>query len=119
MFKVLLISLTIIFIGCSDSLKQTKDFSEEADLSKRENARLLTVKIGTFFGDLHVHTKHSFDAYIFGTTATPDDAYRFARGESIKHPLGFDQQLQEPLDFFAVTDHGFFMGMVPVGLKLI
>ena len=39
MFKVLLISLTIIFIGCSDSLKQTKDFSEEADLSKRENAR--------------------------------------------------------------------------------
>jgi hypothetical protein len=39
MFKFLLISLTIIFIGCSDSLKQTKDFSEEADLSKRENAR--------------------------------------------------------------------------------
>ena len=39
MFKILLISLTIIFIGCSDSLKKTKDFSEGADLSKRENAR--------------------------------------------------------------------------------
>ena len=39
MLKVLLVSITIIFIGCSDSLKQTKDFSEGADLSKRENAR--------------------------------------------------------------------------------
>jgi hypothetical protein len=39
MLKVLIISITIIFIGCSDSLKQTKDFSEGADLSKRENAR--------------------------------------------------------------------------------
>jgi len=114
MLKVLLVSITIILIGCSDSLKQTKDFSEGADLSKRENARpAYSEDRNVFFGDLHVHTKHSFDAYIFGTTATPDDAYRFARGEAIKHPLGFDQQLREPLDFYAVTDHGFFMGMVP------
>ena len=112
MLKVLLISITIIFIGCSDSLKHTKDFSEGADLSKRENARsAYSEDRNVFFGDLHVHTKHSFDAYIFGTTATPDDAYRFARGEAIKHPLGFDQQLREPLDFYAVTDHGFFMGI--------
>ena len=76
MFKVLLISLTIIFIGCSDSLKQTKDFSEEADLSKRENARpAYSEDRDVFFGDLHVHTKHSFDAYIFGTTATPAVSY--------------------------------------------
>ena len=114
MLKVLLISITIIFIGCSDSLKKTKDFSDGADLNKRENARpAYSEDRNVFFGDLHVHTKHSFDAYIFGTTATPDDAYRFARGEAIKHPLGFDQQLREPLDFYAVTDHGFFMGMVP------
>ena len=84
MFKILLIVTTIVFISCSDSLKQTKDFSEEADLSKRENARpAYSEDRNVFFGDLHVHTKHSFDAYIFGTTATPDDAYRFARGESI------------------------------------
>ena len=30
-----------------------------------------------YYGDLHVHTKHSFDAYIFGVTATPNDAYRY------------------------------------------
>ena len=60
-----------------------------------------------YFGDLHVHTKHSFDAYIFGTTATPDDAYEYAKGNAIQHPLGYDMQLREPLDFYAVTDHGF------------
>ena len=65
-----------------------------------------------YFGDLHVHTKHSFDAYIFGTTATPDDAYEYAKGNAIQHPLGYDMQLREPLDFYAVTDHGFLLGSV-------
>ena len=64
------------------------------------------------YGDLHVHTKYSFDAYIFGVTATPYDAYKYAIGEAIKHPLGFDMKLREPLDFYAVTDHGFYMGMI-------
>jgi len=67
-----------------------------------------------YFGDLHVHTMYSFDAYAFGTLATPYDAYRFAKGEAIKHPAGFDMQLREPLDFYGVTDHGFFMGVAPV-----
>ena len=67
-----------------------------------------------YFGDLHVHTKYSFDAYAFGTLASPSDAYRFAKGEAIKHPAGFDLQLREPLDFYGVTDHGFFMGVSPV-----
>ena len=65
-----------------------------------------------YFGDLHVHTKHSFVAYIFGTTATPDDAYEYAKGNAIEHPLGYEMQLREPLDFYAVTDHGFLLGSV-------
>ena len=67
-----------------------------------------------YFGDLHVHTKYSFDAFAFGTLATPYDAYRFAKGEAIKHPAGFKVQLRAPLDFYGVTDHGFFMGVSPV-----
>ena len=66
----------------------------------------------SLFGDLHVHTTYSFDAYIFGTLATPDDAYEFAKGKPIKHPAGFDVSLDRPLDFYGVTDHGTFLGQV-------
>jgi hypothetical protein len=65
------------------------------------------------FGDLHVHTRYSFDAYVFGTREGPDGAYRFAKGEAITHPAGFEMQLAKPLDFLAVTDHASYLGMLP------
>lgn len=67
-----------------------------------------------YFGDLHVHTQNSFDAYIFNVRRTPDDAYRFAKGEKIPHDGGYEIQLDgPPLDFLAVTDHGEYLGVVP------
>lgn len=64
-----------------------------------------------YFGDLHVHTMLSFDAYIFNVRATPDDAYRFAKGETIGHANGMNIRLSGgPLDFTAVTDHSEYMG---------
>ena len=67
-----------------------------------------------YFGDLHVHTKLSFDAYIFNVRATPDDAYRYAKGESIHHASGYDVRLTDaPLDFLAVTDHSEYLGVIP------
>ncbi|MBV7257855.1 DUF3604 domain-containing protein [Pacificimonas sp. WHA3] len=67
-----------------------------------------------YFGDLHIHTKNSFDAYIFNVRSTPDDVYRFARGETIRHPAGYDLSLSgPPLDFVAVTDHAAYLGILP------
>ena len=63
-----------------------------------------------YFGDLHVHTDYSFDAFAFGTIASPYDAYEYAQGEAIRHPAGFMVQLDRPLDFYAVTDHAMFLG---------
>ena len=65
-----------------------------------------------YYGDLHVHTANSFDAYVFGTMATPDDAYRYAKGQPLAHPSGYQMQLRRPLDFYAVTDHAMFLGLV-------
>ena len=65
-----------------------------------------------YFGDLHVHTTLSFDSAAFGTTATPADAYRYAQGEAIMHPGGFEVQLAQPLDFYAVTDHAIMLGLI-------
>lgn len=62
------------------------------------------------FGDLHLHTSFSFDAWAkYGLKITPEEAYRFARGEAID-PLGQPVRRTEPLDFMAVTDHAEYMG---------
>ena len=65
------------------------------------------------FGETHLHTLLSFDSYIFGNRNTPDDAYRYAKGETIQHPAGFDMTLTDPLDFQSVTDHAIYLGMLP------
>lgn len=65
-----------------------------------------------YFGELHLHTGNSFDAYsMMGTRTTPDEAYRFAKGEPITY-LGQTVQRPRPLDFTAVTDHSEFLGTV-------
>lgn len=65
-----------------------------------------------FFGDLHVHTRNSFDAYTFGVRASPADAYRYGRGEPIEHVSGVRIQASRPIDFMAVTDHAEYLGLL-------
>ena len=95
----------------SDSALKVVDFSVEKKDSSKTKPKPNKDR-NPYYGDLHVHTKYSFDAYVFGVTASPDDAYRYAKGEGVKHPLGYEMKLREPLDFYAVTDHGFYMGMI-------
>jgi len=64
-----------------------------------------------YFGELHLHTAYSLDAYIFGNTMNdPFLAYRFARGEEVTLPTGLKKRIREPLDFAAITDHAEALG---------
>ncbi len=63
-----------------------------------------------YFGDLHVHSTNSFDAFLFGGLATVEEAYEFAKGAPLTHLAGYEMKLKEPLDFYAVTDHAFLLG---------
>ena len=71
------------------------------------------------FGDLHVHTALSLDANTQGTLNTPDDAYRYAKGQPLYlQPYNEDKtssrssKLNQALDFAAVTDHAELLGEV-------
>lgn len=71
-----------------------------------------------YFGEQHMHTVNSPDAFAFGTRNTPDDAYRFCKGEPIKiATTGKTHQKKTPYDWCALTDHAEYMGMMPLLLK--
>ena len=62
-----------------------------------------------YFGEQHLHTAYSLDAYIGGARLTPSDAYRFAKGEEVEVG-GQKVRLHAPLDWAAVTDHAEYLG---------
>ncbi len=87
--------------------------------SAAEQCRDYNAEKNVYWGDLHIHTSYSMDAYIFNTRLTPDDAYRFARGEErMLPPLDENGKgtqgltIDRPLDFAAVTDHAHSIGGV-------
>jgi hypothetical protein len=66
-----------------------------------------------FWGDTHLHTGMSMDAGAFGARLSPEDAYRFARGEELTSSTGQQVKLRLPLDFLVVADHSDNMGFFP------
>ncbi len=64
------------------------------------------------WGDLHVHGSMSFDARNYGTAATHDQILAFAMGEPVAIASDRTVQLDRPLDFVALTEHGDYLGEV-------
>ena len=121
-----LFAITAMLAACQPGDQTTEAVQEETSTATtvsysqdREACSYQEPLRTALFGDLHVHTTFSFDAYAYGVQTTPDDAYRFAKGEAIPHlPLDEDGKMSgtvkidRPLDFVAVTDHAEYLGEV-------
>lgn len=109
-----LAALATAFTGCSARPPETpplpSDPARTADAEPREGVAVFAQR-QAFFGDLHVHSALSIDAYITNTRTLPDDAYRYAKGEAIDHVSGARIRIRTPLDFLAVTDHAELLGV--------
>jgi hypothetical protein len=82
-----------------------------ASIAEREAAAPANPLKDAYFGELHLHTAYSLDAYIFGNSMNdPFVAYRFARGEEVALPTGVQKRIVAPLDFAAITDHAEALG---------
>lgn len=104
-----LLMSALIVSGCSAVAKPA---AEAAAPAASPTAAAAPAARRVYLGELHLHTSYSFDAWgLMATKTTPEDAYRFAKGEAVNYN---GQMIRRawPLDFTAVTDHSENMGLL-------
>jgi hypothetical protein len=114
---VLVAGLLASLMGCAapeEDVSSNAVIADESGMQPQAATGVVSVNPlkNAYFGDTHIHTELSFDAFLFGTRRTPNDAYLFAKGAGIEHASGFEMKMQKPLDFLAVSDHAFYLGMM-------
>jgi hypothetical protein len=67
-----------------------------------------------YFGEQHLHTENSPDAFVVGTRGGWEDAYNYAMGkETPLSTTGEKMKKTTPYDFVAITDHAEYFGVMP------
>jgi hypothetical protein len=99
---------TALALGCTGLLAGC-DKAKPAG-PKAEDIKLSEFPERPLWGDTHLHTENSVDAFGFGVRLDPEDALRFARGEEVTATTGMKAKLSRPLDFLVVTDHAEGLG---------
>jgi hypothetical protein len=67
-----------------------------------------------YFGEQHLHTKSSVDAFIMGNRGnTIEDAFNYNKGKPVKKLItGETLQRKRPYDWTVVTDHSEYLGIL-------
>jgi hypothetical protein len=102
----LLLSLS----ACDMTVTGAGSASEAARGDGTDTVPLAEYPERVFWGDTHLHTDNSIDAFGFGVRLGPEQALRFARGEKITATTGVPAQLDRPLDFLLIADHSDGLG---------
>lgn len=87
--------------GCSENTDEDSESAQVTDTAYPEQV---------FWGDTHLHTDNSIDAFGFGNRLDAEAALRFARGEEVTATKGTKAKLSRPLDFLVIADHSDAMG---------
>jgi predicted small secreted protein len=99
---VLLLGGSLLLAACDGGVNGGgKDAAEVAETAVPERV---------FWGDTHLHTSNSVDAFGFGVRLDPEAALRFAKGEEVTATTGMKAKLARPLDFLVITDHSDALG---------
>ena len=105
--KICILSISLLFSALLVTDGWAADSVGEPGRSTSKKNPLNNV----YFGEQHLHTQNSPDAYAMGTRNTVDDAYNFAKGKAIKkNTSGEMVQKKVPYDWVAVTDHAEYLG---------
>ena len=95
---------TFALAGCGGSFGSGEPTKSDAGV------KLADYPERVYWGDTHLHTSNSVDAFGFGVRLGPEEALRFARGEEVTSTMGLKARLARPLDFLVITDHSDALG---------
>ncbi|HEY6288218.1 MAG TPA: DUF3604 domain-containing protein, partial [Nitrospiraceae bacterium] len=113
MMSSLALVSTGMLVSCSNSHEpQSASTESQSSPSSVRTPLQPNPEREAYFGETHVHTSWSLDAWLGGDRITdPGDAYKYFKGQPIKHPLGFEVKIDTPLDWAGVTDHSEYVGV--------
>jgi hypothetical protein len=113
--RVTMLALLGVLSACSRTVPTAQ--KEEGPEAGNGGARSQSSsERNAYFGDLHLHTKLSLDAFLAGVQTAPEDAYRYAKGEPVTY-MGREVRRHAALDFIAITDHAEFLGVLDVAAR--
>ncbi|BDI59486.1 DUF3604 domain-containing protein [Qipengyuania nanhaisediminis] len=100
------IALPLLLAGCDS--EPSLDASQTGD--GENTIELAEFPDRPYWGDTHLHTDNSVDAFGFGVRLGPEAALRFARGDAVTATTGAEAKLARPLDFLVIADHSDALG---------